>query len=196
MLLMLSLVSFTFAQDRVRAKIGLQIKSGDSITWAKNKDSIKVNDFLRVYVIPEEDAYIYLVYADKSTPVLLNSKTSKNKVEKKTVAIFPSEGEFYQTDGASPFENFTVICSPKEIQEISTLFNSAKASRDNWLLLEEDLTKRSKIDMSEKPDKPFLIAGNVRGLDGEKSRDTLLNELLTFSGKSFLVKRYEITIKK
>jgi hypothetical protein len=194
--LLIGLTSLAAAQDSVRAKVGIRVKSGDSAVWAKTRDSIRAGDFLRVYVLPEDDAYIYLIYSDNKTPTLLNSQTYKKKMEKGMVAAFPSESEFYQTDGTSPLENFVVICSPKEMQEVPTLFNSPKVSQENWRLLEADLMKRSKIELDQKAEKPFIIAGNVRGLTGEKSPEVSLTDLLTFSGKSFVVKKYEFAVKK
>lgn len=41
-----------------------------------------------------------------------------------------------------------------------------------------------------------MIAGNVRGLAEEKKDESLLNELSIFSGKVFLVKRYEMAVTK
>jgi hypothetical protein len=157
---------------------------------------LRTGDFLRVYVLPEEDAYIYLVYTDKQKPTLLNNQTYKKKINKSTITVFPSESEFYQTDGTNPFESFTVICSPSEIPEIPQLLNSPHASHEKWALLEADLVRKSKIDISQKPEKPFSIAGNVRGPSGEANYPSLVNELLVFSGESFLVKKYEFAVKK
>lgn len=195
LLLLLHLPSLVMAQNRVRAKLGIRTQSAGNLAWAKAKDTLKAGDFMRVYVIPEQDAYIYLVYTDNKAPTLLNANTYKKKVDKGSVAIFPSEHEYYQTDGANPNESFTIVCSPNEIQEISTLLSSKDTSQAKWAALEEDLAKKSKIVMGNSPDKPFTIAGNVRGFKEEKT-ESLVNELLTFSGENFLVKKYEFSIKK
>ena len=194
--LVMGLTTLAEAQNRVRAKVGMHVKSSHGVAWAKAQDSIQAGDFLRVYVLPEEDAYIYLVYTDKQKPILLNNQTYKKKINKSTITVFPSESEFYQTDGTNPFESFTVICSPSEIPEIPQLLNSPHASHEKWALLEANLVRKSKIDISQKLEKPFSIAGNVRGPSGEANYPSLVNELLVFSGESFLVKKYEFAVKK
>src|SRR5690242_7352907 len=50
------------AQDRVRAKVGIQVRSGDRTAPAKTTETVRAGDFLRVYVVPEHDAYIYVVH--------------------------------------------------------------------------------------------------------------------------------------
>jgi hypothetical protein len=191
-LLIMCLASLVWAQNRMHSKIGLRKKSGNSIAWAQTKDHITAGDFLRVYVIPDTDAYIYLVYTDGKTPRLLNSATYKTKRAKGVPAVFPaeSEGEFYQTDGKNPTESFTIICSPAELPEIPALLNAPRVSHEQWTRLEKTLTQRSKIDLSDKTDKPFPIAGNTRELGGVEK------ELPTISGESFVMKKYELALNK
>jgi hypothetical protein len=185
-----------WAQSRVRAKIGIRIASNNRADWAKTRDRLQAGDLLRVYVLPEEDAYIYLVYTDKKTPVLLNSKTYKEKIAKSTIVAFPSESDFYQTDGANPLEYFTIVCSPTEIPDIANLFNSPHVSHAQWIPLEAELVKRSTIDIDQKSEKPFAIAGSVRGGTASTTSPSFIDELLIFSGESLVVKRYEFAVKK
>jgi hypothetical protein len=187
--------SLAVAQNRVSAKIGIQLQADNQVTWAKTRETLKAGDMLRVYIVPEADAYIYLVYSDGKTPVLLNGQTHKKLFSKGSIGAFPSENEFYQTDGANPIEAFTIICSPHGIPEIATLLSAANPSPEKWRAFEEELVKKSKINMGHKSEKPFAIAGNVRGITEEKPEDPA-KDLLVYSGESLLVKRYEFSVKK
>src|SRR5262244_2017684 len=58
------LASPAVAQDRVRAKVGIQVRSGERTAPAKTSEMVKMGDNLRVYVMPENDAYVYVVHND------------------------------------------------------------------------------------------------------------------------------------
>ncbi|MBI4640510.1 MAG: hypothetical protein HY731_07440 [Candidatus Tectomicrobia bacterium] len=183
--------SMTTAQDNVRAKIGIQVKSAGETTQAKAKARLKAGDKFRIYVIPEEDSYVYVVHTDQKRVTLVNSSTAQKKAEKSSLLVFPSANEFYQVDGLSNLETITVLCSPTELTDVLALLRSEGASHSEWVAIEETLIEKSKIDLGGKPEKPFVIAGNVRGKD-----DPFLKKLQTFSGKSLVVNRYEFNVKK
>src|SRR5918912_1152663 len=62
------LTSPAVAQDRVRAKVGIQVRSGDRTAPARATEMVKTGDSLRVYVVPENDAYVYVVHNDGQNP--------------------------------------------------------------------------------------------------------------------------------
>lgn len=176
----------------VRAKIGILVKSGDQILKAKSRDRLKAGDLVRIYVHPEVSSYIYVVHRDQKTVTLLNMV--EQKIQSSTL-VLPSVQEFYQVDGQSPVETFTVICSPREVKEIASLV-SAQMTHDRWVSLEKDLLRKGEIDLAQKSEKPFAIAGNVRGAGDAAGGDAFVRELQIFSGKSILVKQYEFNVKK
>jgi hypothetical protein len=181
------------AQDnKVRAKIGIGIKSGDQTKSAKSQDDINVSDFIRVYVHPEEPSYVYVIHTDEKKSTLLYKPQQKSQGS--TLAM-PSAKDFYQVDGASPKEAFSIIVSPTALTEVKNVFKNGTASIDDWTAVEESLLAKSKIDLGEDVEKPFAIAGNVRGTDA-KNADPFINNLEIFSGKSLLVKKYEFRVKK
>jgi len=185
-------VSPGFAEEKiVRAKLGISIKSGDRQSRARANERLSAGDLLRVYVYPEEDSFIYVVHTDQKNATLL--KAVEKNVPAGLLAL-PSPKEFYEVDGQSPVETFTIVCSPEELKEVPALFISG-ASYENWASLENDLLKKGEIDLGEKPDKPFAIAGNVRGLPDGGAGDSFLSELQIYSGNGILVKHYEFTIK-
>lgn len=191
----LSAVGFTYSlseERKVRAKIGIQIKSEDNIKRAKSMDRVDRSDFLRIYVLPEEPLHVYVVHTDYNTATLLNAET--DKFPKVTQLTIPSSKEFYQVDGKSRIERFSVVCSPDELIEMSELFGSGSVSHQKWAAYETALRQRSEIDLNQRIEKPFAIAGNVRG--NKSDTDVFIQALPIFSGNHILVRTYEFRVKK
>jgi len=188
------LVTPAMAQDRVRAKvgIGIQARPGDPITLARATEMVKTGNFLRVYVVPEDDAYVYVVHNDGKTLTLLNAPNTATRTSKGSPVTLPAPEKFYQIDGGSDRESITVICSPTEIREVAKLLNTPNVAQKNWLSLEKELVDKSKIELAQQADKPFQIAGNVRSMNA----DPFLETLPISSGKSLVVKKYDFQVQK
>lgn len=181
------------AQEKtVRAKIGILVKSGNQILKAKSKDRVKAGDLLRIYVHPEVSSYVYVVHSDLKTVTLLNMV--EQKIQSSTM-VLPSVQEFFQVDGKSAVETFTVICSPEEVKAVSALVSS-QMTTERWDNLQRELAKKGENELVDKSERPFAIAGNVRGAGDAAGGDPFVKELQIFSGKSVLVKQYEFTVKK
>jgi hypothetical protein len=180
-----------FAQAKiVRAKVGILIKSGDQTQRAKAKDRLKTGDSLRVYVQPEENFYVYVVHTDQKKVSLLSPK---DRLNPGSLLVLPGQQEFYEVDGESPVDTFTIICSPDELKEISAL-GSTEISYEKWAAIEKDLVRKGDIDLGQKAEKPFPIAGNVRG--AVDPNDRFAADLQIYSGNTVLVKQYEFSVKK
>ena len=89
--LLLVMPPLVFAQEIVRAKIGIEILSGDRSVLAKSKARIKVGDQLRVYIVPEVDSHVYVIYSDQKDAVLLNPSKDEQLLSKGNTKMFPSE---------------------------------------------------------------------------------------------------------
>jgi hypothetical protein len=187
------LTSPAVAQDRVRAKVGIQVRSGERTALAKPTEMVKTGDSLRVYVVPEDDAYIYVVHNDGKTLTLLNAQNATTRVNKGVPVALPAPEKFYQIDGGSDKESIIVLCSPTELREVASLFSTPNVAQNNWLSLEKALLDKSKIDLSQPTDKPFQIAGNVRSMS---SNDPFVNSLVIYSGKSLVAKKYDFQVQK
>jgi len=183
------------AQDRVRAKvgIGIQVRPGEPMAPAKTAERVKTGDFLRVYVVPEGDAYVYVIHNDGKNLTLLNAQNTTTRVPGGVPVTLPAAEKFYQIDGGSDRESITVICSPTELGEVASLLNSPNVSQKNWLSLEKELLDKNKIDLSQPTDKPFQIAGNVRSMS---NNDPFVNSLVIYSGKSLVAKKYDFQVQK
>ncbi len=192
--LIIGMTSPVAAQEMVRAKIGIELFSGNGSTRARTVEHIKTRDKLRIHVISEKDTYVYVVHTDQNKVTLLN----KSKIIKNSALVLPPDNEYYLPDGLSETELFTVICSPDELTEMSTLFSSKNVSYSKWSEFEKRLVKKSRIDLEEKSVKPFEMAGNVRGnIESSKGRPVWsLDSLPLYSGKSLLVKKFRFNVKK
>jgi len=188
-----SMNSICAKEDKVRAKIGIQIRSDNSIKRAKSNDRLKAGDLIRIYVHPEKASHVYVVHTDLKKATLLNMV--QQKIQGYTL-VMPSLQEFYQVDGVSPKETFTIIVSPDNLPEALNVLGTGNASYSKWAEVEKVLLEKSKIDLSQDTKKPFSISGNVRGLAGTGDVDPFVDKLQIFSGKSILVKRYEFRVKK
>jgi hypothetical protein len=181
------------AQEKiVRAKIGILVKSGDQVLKAKAKDRLKAGDLLRIYVHPEVSSYVYVVHSDLKTVTLLNMV--EQRLQSSTM-VLPSVQEFFQVDGKSAVETFTVICSPEEVKAVSALVNS-QMTPERWDNLQREWAKKGENELVDKSERPFAIAGNVRGAGDAAGGDAFVKELQIFSGKSILVRQYEFSVKK
>jgi uncharacterized protein YqfB (UPF0267 family) len=182
-----------FSQEStIRAKIGILVKSGDQTVRAKSKERLKPGDLIRIHVHPESSSYVYVVHTDQKQVTLLNM--AEQKIQSSTM-VLPSLQEYYQVDGKSSVENFTIICSPEEVKEISSLLAS-QIPYEKWASIEKDLAKKGEVDLNHKSERPFAIAGNVRGPADTGGGDPFVKNLQIFSGKSILVKQYEFSVKK
>lgn len=180
-------------ENPVRAKIGIQISSGGAVEKAKSRDTLGTGDLLRIYVHPEANAYVYVVHSDLAEATLLNMVEQKIK---SSTLVMPSLLDFYQVDGKSPQETFTIICSPVALAQMTGLVKNGTLPHAQWMKIENELAKQGKIEISSSAEKPFALAGNVRSMGGAGASDPFVSGLQIFSGKDVLVKKYEFAVKK
>lgn len=128
------------------------------------------------------------MYADHETVGLLNDPDHLEFIDNKAL-ILPSPDELYLFDESSPKVTITVVCSPDKLSELDLLLTAEVYSLDRWKEVEQKLIKRSTIDLSTVPDKPWSMAGVVRG-------EGFLQKFTITSGKSSVVKRYVFDVKK
>jgi hypothetical protein len=178
---------------KIRAKIGIQINTTGRITRAKSQDHLNMNDLFRIYVHPEKESHVYVVHTDLKEATLLS--WPQQKVQS-SILVMPSHQNFYKVDGKSEKEIITIIVSMDELAEVSDLFKTEKTSYLRWVEVEKMLIEKGKIDLSQEVEKPFAIAGNVRGMGVNDDVDSFLSKLQIYSGKSVLVKKYEFKVKK
>jgi len=190
--------------SRVRAKIGIQIQSNQKISRARSREILKAGDAVRLYVHSESSCYVYIVYTDGKNVNLLN--ITEQKIQSSTL-ILPSAQAFYEIDGRSNMEKFTIICSPEQIQELSGM-EKKNITCSEWTTLESAFQKKSNALVSD-DDEPFSIlgrttsiAGNVRGIGNSiksssgANDDPFLKDLQIFSGRGLVLKTYEFKIKQ
>ena len=88
--------------------------------------------------------------------------------------------------------NFIVICSNTALPAIEELFTAKEVTTPaKWAAVEKKLSTESKNKLNEKAEKPFTMAGNVRGASND-----FLAGLPLFSAQGSLLRKYEIEVKK
>lgn len=167
----------------VQARIGIEITSDQGTTRdAKKLNRVKTEDFLRIYISPEFDpAYIYVMHEDLESVSLLY-QGEYNQAPNNEGVILPLEEKSYRFDGKHSRERTTIICSLEPLPEIEEFFEAQEPSLEKWRELEQQLLKRSHLDLSDPASQPLSIAG--------RSRFPLS------SGNEFVVKKYEFRVKE
>lgn len=178
------------SDEKVRAKIAIEIRTGDDSLWARSRDNITSEDKLRIVVIPRSDLHVYVVYSNFGQAQLLMHE----EVPAESVLKLPAGNNFFQVDGSKPQEAFWVVCSPEPLTAFEDGFANNQTSHDKWEKLAESLYEKGGMDIAQKMKKPISMAGAVRSLD--MSEDQLKEDLLTFSGKSVLIKRFVFDVAK
>jgi hypothetical protein len=191
--------------QRVRARIGILIKSGERTMRAKGQETLKTGDRFQVHIKPEGAVHIYVVRSDRKTATLLKAI---EQADPGTGRILPGAGEFYKVSGESPVETVTIICSPQKLEELSPLLKS-QLSYEKWAPVEKELLARGEIELGTASAKPFPIAGAVKEMagksrepsladepPGESKEDSLISEIPMFSGDTIIAKQYVFNIRK
>jgi hypothetical protein len=190
-ILLLFAQTFTYSssKDTVKVKIAILHKAGDEITSLRSKDRLKAGEMIRIFILPLNNCYVYVVHSDNKESVLLYGDKVKGI---KDTLILPSLSEYYIFDDQSPTAKITILCSLDKITDIEKLFdNKESSSLTGWNKVEVKLIKESKKELSEVSDKPFPIAGNVSAVN-----EDFIEQILTFEGNKLLIRKYELEIKK
>lgn len=177
--------------SRIRAKIGIGILSGENLTPARSREILTPGDMIRIYVHSTESSYVYVVYSEKETARLLNM--TMQKIGESTLCL-PSAHAYYKVDGKSPMEKFAVICSPDELPEISGMPESGMPL-ETWSKIINDLSRKSKIELSHEVKPVIEIGGTVRGKKPGGHQDQFVEDLPFYSGSGFVVKTYEFKVQ-
>ncbi|CAI2718825.1 hypothetical protein [Nitrospina watsonii] len=178
------------SDEKVRAKIAIEIRTDDDSVWARSRDNITSEDKLRIVVIPRSDLHVYVVYSNFGQAQLL----AHEEVSAESVLKLPAGNNFFQVDGSKPQEAFWVVCSLEPLEAFEDGFANNQTSHDKWEKLAGSLYEKGGMDIAQKMKKPISMAGAVRSMD--MSEEHLKADLLTFSGKSVLIKRFVFDVAK
>lgn len=192
-LLVISLFAgFTFDSPEysIKAKIGVMKKSGDDINKAKSNDNALAGDEVRVFIVPENDCYVYVVFNDGKSAVLLTTKFASSK----KALFLPGEKNFYKFDKSSKLGEFFIYCSAEKLGEIDKIFKGKSSiNSSDWKTVASKIENENKESVSDDADKPITMAGNVRGAN--VSNEQFQKALQSFSGKSIIIKKYIFSVK-
>jgi len=182
-------ITCPYAEDKlVSAKIGILMKSGDQTNRAKSKDYLKTGDMIRIYVHPRLPARVYVIHKSEGSIALLNASIQQGS---SATVVLPSIQDFYQVDGKSRTEEFTIICSPYPLKQADSIADG-RLDLKQWEKIEEALIEKSRIGMEQSLQKPFPLAGNVRSVG---NKDPFIDKLPIYTGKELLIKTYVFEIE-
>lgn len=185
-------LSKVFAQDKLNAKIGVLLESQEKVRRMKSNDRVFAGDYFKVFVNPQNDAYVYVILSDKNESMLLNAENSF-AVQKFNTLILPDDEEsFYQVDEKSDEMRIDVIVSIDKMDEIELLFKGKESvEKYSWVSLENTLTEDARLIVDRTPFKPIIMAGNVRS-----ASNSFMKKLQKFSGDKVIMKKYVLEVKK
>lgn len=176
-------------QNLIKTKVGIFTTNKGKQVTLKSNDKLKVGDMFRIYLKCFSPQYNYIIYVDNKSAKLLNfSQFNKMNSEDKTL-ILPSVEEAYKVDATNPSIKIFVISSKKSFDEIKNKFEQSKIDLDSWKDFEQELIKKQK-NLTNSSDKPFSIAGNVRGVE------EIFNQLPLLTNRELIIRTYEIEVKK
>ncbi|MGV7222400.1 MAG: hypothetical protein ACQ9MH_12820 [Nitrospinales bacterium] len=196
--LILTIPTLSFADAKmdetgiVKGKIGIEIVKKDKSDLAKKRNRITTDDKLKVYADPDFKSYTYVISSDKKTASLLSPSTKSKAEAKEGLKSFPGAKQYYQFDETSDVELLTIICSPNELNEVKTLFESENVSHKEWAELEKSLIKKSKVLASKDVGKEVQIGGFVQ--QGLRSAGSFTDKIPVRRGNSLLIKNYEFRV--
>ena len=175
--------------DTVKAKIAILHKAGEIYNPLKTKDRLKAGEMLRVFVLPVNDCFVYVVHSDEKESFLLCKSVLKSRQD---TLLLPNPEDYYIFDEPGVKERITIFCSLKKINEIEIFFSKSEtASSGLWNDIETKLIGLNKSRLNENSDKPFPIAGNVSAVN-----EDFIDAMQMFVGKDMLIRKYEIEVKK
>lgn len=120
--LFLFLFSISYAQDIVKAEIGIKIisenKGARTERAAITLDRVRANDDLQIFLYPEDNSILYLIHCDTKFSTLLMKDSLKSKV----LYILPASDSTYTIDGTSTRDNITILISPSKLKRVDEFF--------------------------------------------------------------------------
>ncbi len=190
LLLFFALISSSYPQKIIKAKIAILHKSGENYTRLKSSDRLFAGDLMRIFVLPLNDCYAYIIHSDNEGATILYDGTKK--MFRQDTLMLPSSSEYYTFDAKSPRAKITIICSLNKIPDIDKLFKDKQEVNNSfWNKVESKVFAENIKDLNDKSDKPFSIAGNVSAIN-----EDFLEQQITFTGNNMLIRKYDIEIKK
>lgn len=113
------------------------------------------------------------------------------------VLSLPEKGHYFQADGSTKQEGFTIVCSRESLMVLDDLFKEGKTTYQKWKKVEKQLSAQGKVQIGQSLEKPVPMAGAVRSIPKSGDHEgQIRKDLLTYSGKSVLVRRYVFDVQK
>ncbi|MCB1324969.1 MAG: hypothetical protein H7A21_13035 [Spirochaetales bacterium] len=175
------------ATETVRASVGLEIRSGAESVRARRNNQVRLPSGVRLHVVPESGARVYLVYST-ATEVNVLARTA---VGASAYFSFPSSSaaataEYFALPEVGPVE-LTVIVSEEPVSALE-----GQLSRQSWGAVREQLIRSSAPPVSETGENPTSIAANLRSLPPANSGRFMLR----YTGHGLIVRTYAFHVSR
>lgn len=180
------------AQEKLKAKIGVMLVSGEEARRMKRNDRAFAGDAFRVFVEPLSDAHVYVVLNEGEKATLLSREAASSMVDAAETYVLPVEDElFYEIDDQHESIRLTVICSRTMLDDVEALFAEGdEADAAAWDDTAGSLEDDTEAELGGVSDKPLIIAGNVRSANQD-----FLQRLRRFTGEEMIMMTYDVSVK-
>ncbi|WP_321492919.1 hypothetical protein [uncultured Desulfobacter sp.] len=179
-----------FGQDFVRGKLGIFVKTDQKEYQAKKNNEIAPGTFLRLFLFPEKNCFIYSFHSDGNSVEALHPP---RQIITRDSLILPASNTFYEIGAEDKTASFYLIISSEPISELNRI--STKLPVEQWGKIQRDLMKKSRILDNPDNNLPFSLAGNVRG-EEDSFNASFIDKLPVSSGRKLILRTYDFQIKK
>lgn len=185
MMVILLFTEIALASDTLKTKIAIIAKSGKSERSLKHHDRLKESELIKIYMQSKNPDYYYIINSNKSNISLIKN----GQFTSDSLFVYPlKESKYIVFDGKNSVENILIVISQNKVAELDSLFKSGQSNNiENFQFVEQQLSKKSKVLVSDKIEPIYNLGGNVRAINPTGFR--------TYTGTGIIFNKYEFYIK-
>jgi len=184
-LALLSLSPVIVQAEEVKARLGVELRSGAAPRTAKARDTVRAGDRIIAYAQPGQNCHIYVVFSHAGKAWLVNPGALGGL--KDYAEAYPNlEAGWAVPAGAGPVEVMLIV-SATPLADVAAL--RAPVSADAWKKVEKRL--RDEELMRDSFGKPVPVAANVRSIGAE----AFARQLPMYSGTKLVSARFVLEVQ-
>lgn len=184
LMMLLTLTPFLLQAQELKARLGVEVRSGGTSRAARARDRARPGDQLVAYVLPSQACHFYAVLHHGGKARLISPAAS---LARDTAEAFPGlDAGFAVPQGQGAVE-ITLIVASAPLPELAALTNPVSA--DEWKKIEKRL--REQEHMRDSSGKPVPVAANVRAVGAE----AFARQLPVYSGNKLMSARFVLEVQ-